>query len=238
MALYETPVGREWLTFEFGLGAEPFDRLRDFNGRACLVMPSRAAGGAVYAVITAEDPNTLPSLEAAFPKGRVMAEHFIGGTPYAAIFEVPAGTSITGEALAAPAEFGGLIALRDYRVADQHLNPGDTLQMTLTWELTEATPAALTSFIHVIGPPRPDGSLVYAQRDSQPCDNAYPTWQWRPGEVLLDYLTLPLPEALPAGSYAINVGWYDAGTQQRLPLTGPAASSGSYTVSTLEIAAP
>jgi hypothetical protein len=90
--------------------------------------------------------------------------------------------------------------------------------------------------VHVLGPPQANGSTIYAQRDSEPCDNSYPTWQWQPGELIVESVNVPLPADLPAGTYDIAVGWYDSLTQVRFPLVSTTGDlSGSFPVGTLAV---
>ena len=59
------------------------------------------------------------------------------------------------------------------------------------------------------------GAIV-AQRDAAPVDWTRPTSGWVEGEVVSDPQPLALPGDLPAGSYRLLVGLYDAETLQRL----------------------
>jgi hypothetical protein len=180
---------------------------------------------------------------AAFPGGTLRSLADFAGRPYAAVYTIPAGQTarLSEPADDAPA-FGQLLRLRAQSGADSRLVSGQLLEFTLTWELTAPTAAALTSFVHVLGPGQAGAAVLYAQRDRQPCDNAYPTWQWQPGELLTEYVSLPLPPDMPPGTYSVNVGWYDSVSQVRLPLTGPTAradaSAGSLQIGTLVVTAP
>ncbi len=70
--LYTTPMHVEWFhdgffMIEYLIGDEAYSRLRTFNGLACLVMPAFTSAPTTYAIVSPEDKNTLPALEAAFP---------------------------------------------------------------------------------------------------------------------------------------------------------------------------
>jgi len=93
------------------------------------------------------------------------------------------------------------------------------VQVTLAWEMLRTTPADFKTFVHILGPAQADGSPLYAQLDAQPCDNAYPTWQWAQGEILIDRVSINLPESVKPGTFQLSVGWYDAVTLQRLAAT-------------------
>ena len=97
---------------------------------------------------------------------------------------------------------------------------GQPITMTLAWRVLETPPRDLIRFLHILGP---DGRPV-AQEDSPPCTGACPAPSWLPDEVLVDQARLTIPADLPSGTYPLVIGWYDAETFRRLPVTGMAAS--------------
>jgi hypothetical protein len=94
--------------------------------------------------------------------------------------------------------------------------------------------------VHLIGPPQADGLILYAQVDSSPCDNAYPTWQWKPGEIVIEYVKVAVPAGVPPGSYQVYTGWYEPGTLQRLPVVDLAGRPLGDTIAleTVQVANP
>lgn len=218
--LLETPVLREWSTFEFTLGAEAYNRFKTFNGRECFVGLASTRANTTYAVVVAEDLATLSTLETVFPQGRQTAQEAVGGAPYAVVYQVPAGqlaqlpTQVTRTV-----SFAGILAMHGYTLTTPKVKAGDTLRLTVAWEVNHMTTAAYKTFVHLHGPPKVDGSIVYAQRDAEPCDNSYPSWQWSPGEIIIEDYKVPVPTDVPPGDYVIRLGWYDALTQARLPAT-------------------
>lgn len=215
--LFETPVYRYYPTFEYTLGAQAFRRFKAFNGRACTVMPSVTHTPVAYAILVAEDAATLPALEAAYPRGTRLASQLRGDQPYAVIYQIPAGQSAQVEMETARAvTFGETIRLMGYTLASGEWGAGERLQLAAAWELIQPTEAALKAFVHLVGPPDAEGNSLYAQRDVEPCDNSYPTWQWAPGEIIVETYSLPLPFDLSAGEYSVQVGWYAAAGGERL----------------------
>jgi hypothetical protein len=89
------------------------------------------------------------------------------------------------------------------------------LSITFFWQPQTPLPANYTTFLHL----RNSENAIVAQRDSQPLNGAYPTSQWQPGETIIDPITLPLPENLPAGTYSLYTGMYQLDTLERLPVT-------------------
>jgi hypothetical protein len=78
------------------------------------------------------------------------------------------------------------------------------------WWRAAATPSTdWTVFTHVLGPPKPDGSTVWAGLDGQPGRGSAATRTWTAGDLVLDEYQIQLPAEMPAGEYAIEVGLYD-----------------------------
>ena len=69
-------------------------------------------------------------------------------------------------------------------------------------------------FAHILGQ---DHTLA-GQHDSAPRNGASPTSTWQPGAIMLDTHALAIDPSAPAGVYVLQVGLYDAGTGERLPL--------------------
>ena len=102
---------------------------------------------------------------------------------------------------------------------------GQPITVTLAWRVLETPSRDLVRFLHVLGP---DGRPV-AQEDNLPCAGACSAPSWLPGEVLVDAARLTIPADLPAGTYPLAIGWYDAETFRRLPVAGMAASGQTLT---------
>jgi hypothetical protein len=108
------------------------------------------------------------------------------------------------------AEFEQGIRLTAYRLTQSP----DSLEVTLTWEPTHFLDADYTVFVHLTpsqGPAQP-----LAQGDGPPAAGRWPTSLWVPGQTVDDAHTVALPAGLPAGSYRLWVGLYDARTRARL----------------------
>ena len=93
---------------------------------------------------------------------------------------------------------------------------GDTLLLTLFWQILAPAGADYTLFVHV----RNALGDTVAQVDGQPYEGRYPTSQWRTGEALAQQIEVALPLGLAAGPYSIYVGLYRLDTMARLPLAG------------------
>ncbi len=107
------------------------------------------------------------------------------------IFALPDG--ITRETAVFQANAAPLIQLEGYT---QQAN-----SLTLYWRALAKMPTNYTRFVHLVDPA--SGSII-AQADGYTQGNSYPTSQWQPGEIIAD--TVP---NLPAGDYAVFVGFYE-----------------------------
>ncbi len=88
-----------------------------------------------------------------------------------------------------------------------------SLSLRLFWRSLQATDMSYTVFVHLLGP---DGRVV-SQHDNLPLSGVRPTDTWLPPEMLVDRYSLPLPAAMQAGTYSIELGFYDGVTGERLP---------------------
>jgi hypothetical protein len=88
------------------------------------------------------------------------------------------------------------------------------IQLTLFWRPLTPISTDYTTFVHL----RNSHGLTVTQQDRQPFDGAYPTSRWQPNEVVIDPLTLSIPETLPPGTYTLFTGLYQLDTLARLPV--------------------
>jgi hypothetical protein len=113
--------------------------------------------------------------------------------------------------------FGVVLSLLGYDMRQED----DALTVTLHWQALRRMGESYKVFLHLYDVE--SGALV-AQVDVVPRDWTYPTTSWVVGEVVSDELHLPLGE-IPAGTYRLGAGAYDADTGERLPVRGTEASS-------------
>lgn len=135
--------------------------------------------------------------------------------------------TIHPEARATPMQPGGRVAERvlfgdfaefiGYDMSNLAWTRGQRIILTLYWRPTASAPPPrdYSIFIHLLDQ---DGDRLTGW-DGVPLQGAYPTRFWRPGESLLDYWILPVPEDIPAGTAALRIGIYDPIEGGRLPVT-------------------
>ena len=109
-----------------------------------------------------------------------------------------------------PVDFGGVLELIGYDRNQTELEPGETLELILQWQLLMKPQRQYTIFAHLLAP---DGQVV-AGFDA----NEYPTsfWQEEGGEHLLSYVRLPVNPDTPPGAYQLEIGVYNQPTGKRL----------------------
>ncbi|NOZ28197.1 MAG: hypothetical protein GXP39_09125 [Chloroflexi bacterium] len=103
----------------------------------------------------------------------------------------------------------------DWQAEIMPVTAGETFTVTLTWRALSRPATDYQVFVHLEGP---DGPVAFG--DGPPAGGTYPTGLWDRGERIVDEHVVRVPPDLPAGTYALAVGLYDA--EGRRPATyGP-----------------
>ena len=89
---------------------------------------------------------------------------------------------------------------------------GETLRVALLWQVAEPPPLGprFRFFNHLTAP---NGATV-AQADGI----GFETPDWRSGDLVLSWFSLPIALSAPSGLYSLRAGLYDLGTLARSPL--------------------
>lgn len=93
---------------------------------------------------------------------------------------------------------------------------GETLPVTLYWQLGETPAVNYKLFLHLA---KEDDSGVVAQVDVEPFGGFTPMTRWESGEVVLDTVPFPLDAAVAPGRYRLLAGLYNPETVQNLRVT-------------------
>jgi mannosyltransferase len=113
----------------------------------------------------------------------------------------------------------GCIQLKGYTMQPAQVHAGEPLQVDLFWQAQCTLTHDYTVFVHLLGPYNPaTGGPVWAQDDSYPLQGGHPTSRWIAGQTVPDRHPLELPASMPAGTYQVEVGLYDASTGARVPV--------------------
>jgi len=110
--------------------------------------------------------------------------------------------------LQSPLSFGfrrDLVRLLGAQVTPDTVNPGDSAEVVLYWELARPTGLDLTMFIHLLG----RGMVQAGGLDTYHGWGSYPTRLWQPGEVLVDtYEVQVSPLADAPSRLLVDIGLY------------------------------
>ena len=126
---------------------------------------------------------------------------------------VPTTASPTPEN-AIDADLDGRVRLVGYDLIPRRPRAGDTVSLTLHWQVTGRLAQDYTVFVHLLGS---DDEIV-GQADGPPMESAYPTLFWEPGETLLDTHDVTMPRETSQGELRLYVGLYEPDTWRRLPV--------------------
>lgn len=107
------------------------------------------------------------------------------------------------------------VALKGYTLAPQPVRPGENLTVNLFWQANQTIAENFVVFVHLLT----ESGQIIAQHDALPRAGAYPTPWWRPGVIIEDNHTLPIPGDAPEGRYRLLAGLYSAETGVRPLLT-------------------
>jgi len=100
------------------------------------------------------------------------------------------------------------------------LLPGDQmLHLQFDWSALQGISRDYKLFVHLLD----DEGELLRQLDTMPRDWTAPTSVWHKDEAMSDLVTLDT-HGLPAGTYTLSMGLYDAASQERLPLRLPDGS--------------
>ena len=116
--------------------------------------------------------------------------------------------------IALKAQLGSWFQLRGADLSTAELAPGDTVALTLYWQVETQPDRAYTVFVHLLDS---TGETV-TQVDRWPANS--PSDTWAAGQVMVDEYALVLPADVHPGSYRLRIGLYDAVSGVRLAVLG------------------
>ena len=106
------------------------------------------------------------------------------------------------------AGFGGTTTLLGYEIPEP-AEAGSDLPLRLYWRVDSVPAADYQPFIQL--------EDNQGHRWSQVEAFAYPAEQWRPGEIIIQQVEVPIPSGAPPGDYRLRVGLFDQATADRAP---------------------
>ena len=196
--------------------------VKGYNGRVCLVLPTRVTEDTTYVIVPGDDKNSLGLLQKYFPEGGIVGEgplHY--QQPYFLAYRVPARAELEIEpSHQLKANWADEIELLGYDLDTPTYKGGEAIRLTLYYHALREMRVNYTVFVHLRGPynPATDGPL-WGQDDSEPCRYCYPTAVWDVGEMVIDTMfAIPIPADAPPGDYDLVMGFYQWPTLERLPV--------------------
>ncbi len=125
-----------------------------------------------------------------------------------------------------PALWSGPLRLDSFALSEDHLQPGETLTVTLRWWSGGTGGGAYTAFVHLVD----RAGAGVAGHDGLPLGGLYPVERWprsQRSQPFPDRHRLSLPADLPPGRYRLETGLYESDT---LEPAGPRATLDFVTV--------
>jgi hypothetical protein len=126
------------------------------------------------------------------------------------LFELPADMDATLNY-----QVGTDLRLRGIILDTPAIRLGETVQLTLVWQVEIPPEEVVTAFVHLVAP---DDSIP-AQEDRWP--GLTLSTSWAAGQVIVDTYAIALPAGAPPGIYRVAVGLYRATDGTRLAVIGP-----------------
>ncbi len=117
----------------------------------------------------------------------------------------------------ANADLGGLVRLVGYDVDIRRARPAGRVAVTLYWQAQAPILSDYHVFVHLEGSGEARSPVgIWGQADGRPVCWTYPTFDWRPGQIIADQHAITLKPDTPPGDYPILVGMYRPDTSARL----------------------
>ena len=124
-----------------------------------------------------------------------------------------------------PPQFGDEIELFAAWQGDTTIRQGEALSLALAWRALATPETSYTVFVQAVD----DKGVKAGQLDRLPCGGGCLTTSWQPGEVIGEWMEMPILAGAPPGRYELIAGMYDLATGERLPVQGlPTAESLDY----------
>ncbi len=120
-----------------------------------------------------------------------------------------------------PLQLGDAIELVAARGGDTTVRRGGTLSLALVWRALAAPEVSYTVFVQAVD----DMGVKAGQIDRLPCGGGCLTTSWRPGDLIGEWVELPISAGAPPGRYRLIAGLYDLATGERLPVRGLGGSA-------------
>jgi hypothetical protein len=138
-------------------------------------------------------------------------------------------SEVTGATSSAAVRFGEHVRLCAVEIGQRSIRAGDPLQVNLYWQVDSPVEQPAASFVHLLGTafnPR-SGNPLWGQQEKD-APGSHSLSRWTPGKVYRDSYEFQVDPAAPAGEYALEIGWFEPESGERLKptLESPAGAQG------------
>jgi hypothetical protein len=120
---------------------------------------------------------------------------------------------VFADAPAVDARFGEAILLHSARITPGRVAAGEVISIELAWESIQPTIYSYTVFLHVVDPLT---NTKVGQSDALPVCGQALTWQWNPGDKIIDPQRVEIDLNAPPGRYRLYAGLYRVETGERM----------------------
>ena len=132
----------------------------------------------------------------------------------------------------ADSEEGPVLRLLGYSLGEGPLKPGQVLKLTLFWQALADVSRDYIVFVQL----QDEKGKLWANRETSPVDDSYPTAGWQAGQLVRDPHDFVVPAAVPDGLYHLVVGLYRAADRERLAVVaGPQRGRNNLTLTEVDI---
>ncbi|HEY8884511.1 MAG TPA: glycosyltransferase family 39 protein, partial [Chloroflexota bacterium] len=206
-------------------------RARAFDGRNTLVEPAAGAGPTYYVYASSMlPPGGLPSAlhltQLDLTRNRL-------GQPAGTLYRVDSSQPALPARRELVAEIASAVNVTGADLPPQ-VHPGESATIALHWTVRgQLPPGGWEFFAHLVD--RRQQRLWAADYNQ-----GFPIDQWRSGDQVISWFSLPVPADAPAAVADVDFGIFDSQTGQRLPVTTPggAPAGDRLVVGPLRIARP
>lgn len=109
--------------------------------------------------------------------------------------------------------FGDAVRLRGAEITPRRVAPGETVSVKLFWQSLKPTIYSYTVFLHIV---EPETNAKVGQTDALPVCGQALTWQWNPGDKIVDPQRVAIAPDAPPGRYRLYAGLYRVETAARV----------------------
>jgi len=126
--------------------------------------------------------------------------------------------------------FGGAVRLVGVSIAPATVQDGDSVAVTLFWQVVRTPSSDLTTVIEAASP----AGAIAARSSQSTTGGVWPARDWKPGDIVVDRQRVLIPAGTASGPVTLTVGLHDAANQ---PLRPSGAASPLIAIGNLSITA-